>query len=100
MCSSDLITNTLKRADKERVVTGGVARENLFAMQTPQIFARALIEKSYAAVAANNVVVTDEVSAVEQLGAKVVLLPNEEWNVKITYPRDLLLAQAVLARRG
>ncbi len=94
------ITNTLKRADKGYVVTGGIARENLFAMQTPQIFARDLIEKGYAAVAANNAVVTDEVSAVEQLGAKVVLLPNEEWNVKITYPRDLFLAQAVLARRG
>jgi len=94
------ITNTLKRADGKCVVTGGIARENLFAMQTPQIFARELIEKGYAAVAANNVAVTDEVSAVEQVGAKVVLLPNEEWNVKITYPRDLLLAQAVLARRG
>jgi 2-C-methyl-D-erythritol 4-phosphate cytidylyltransferase len=28
-----------------------------------------------------------------------VLVPNEEWNVKITYPRDLLLAQASMARR-
>ena len=94
------ITNTIKRADKNCMVTGGVARENLYAMQTPQIFARDLIEKAYAAVAANTVAVTDEVSAVELVGAKVVVLPNEEWNVKITYPRDLLLAQAVLARRG
>lgn len=94
------ITNTVKRADKDCVVTTGVSRENLFAMQTPQIFARDLIEKGYVAVAANKLAVTDEVSAVEQVGAKVVLLPNEEWNVKITYPRDLLLAQAVLARRG
>src|SRR2546423_181173 len=94
------ITNTIKRADKNCMVTGGVARENLYAMQTPQIFARHLIEKAYAAVAANTVAVTDEVSAVELVGAKVVVLPNEEWNVKITYPRDLLLAQAVLARRG
>ena len=94
------ITNTLKRADENRVVTGGVGRENLFAMQTPQIFARELLDNAYAAIAANKVSVTDEVSAVEHIGGKVVLLPNEEWNVKITYPRDLLLAQAVLARRG
>jgi 2-C-methyl-D-erythritol 4-phosphate cytidylyltransferase len=39
-------------------------------------------------------------SPVEALGAKVQLVPNDEWNVKITYPRDLLLAQAVLARRS
>jgi len=94
------ITNTLKRADQAGVVTGGVPRENVYGMQTPQIFERDLIDKAYAAIAAENRSVTDEVSAVEQLGAKIVLLPNEEWNVKITYPRDLLLAQAVLARRS
>jgi 2-C-methyl-D-erythritol 4-phosphate cytidylyltransferase len=94
------ITNTLKRAGENYVVTGGVPRENLFGMQTPQIFARDLLSRAYAAIASNELSVTDEVSAVEHLGAKVVLLPNEEWNVKITYPRDLLLAQAVLARRG
>ena len=94
------ITNTLKRADQEGVVTGGVPRENVYGMQTPQIFARDLLDTAYAAIAAENCSVTDEVSAVERLGAKVVLLPNDEWNVKITYPRDLLLAQAVLARRS
>jgi 2-C-methyl-D-erythritol 4-phosphate cytidylyltransferase len=93
------ITNTLKRADEDGVVTGGVPRENLFAMQTPQVFARELLDKAYAAVAASGLSVTDEVSAVEHLGAKIVLLPNDDWNVKITYPRDLLLAEAILARR-
>jgi len=94
------ITSTLKRADENCVVTGAVPRENLYAMQTPQIFARDLLDRAYAAVAANNLSVTDEVSAIEHLGEKVVLLPNEEWNIKITYPRDLLLAQAALARRS
>jgi 2-C-methyl-D-erythritol 4-phosphate cytidylyltransferase len=94
------ITDTLKRADPNRFVTGGVPRESLYAMQTPQIFERALLEQAYAAVAANDLSVTDEVSAVEHLGAKVRLLSNDEWNIKITYPRDLLLAQAALARRS
>ena len=94
------ITNTVKRADENLVVTGSIPRENLYAMQTPQIFGRHLLDKAYAAVAANDLSVTDEVSALEHLGAKVVLLPNDEWNVKITYPRDLLLAQAALARRS
>ena len=94
------ITNTLKRAGKDGVVTGGVPRENLYAMQTPQIFARDLLDRAYARIATDQLSVTDEVSAVEHVGARVVLLPNEEWNVKITYPRDLLLAQAALARRS
>ena len=94
------ITDTLKRADENYFVKGGVARENLYAMQTPQIFERALLERAYAEVAAKSRSVTDEVSAVEHLGAKVLLVPNDEMNVKITYPRDLLLAQATMARRS
>jgi 2-C-methyl-D-erythritol 4-phosphate cytidylyltransferase len=94
------VIDTLKRADENRLVTGGVSRDGLYAMQTPQIFARELLERAYANVAEKNLSVTDEVSAVEHLGAKVVLVPNDEWNVKITYPRDLFLAQAALARRS
>jgi 2-C-methyl-D-erythritol 4-phosphate cytidylyltransferase len=97
---AEAVTDTLKRADENRLVTGGVSRDGLFAMQTPQIFARELLERAYANVAEKNLTVTDEVSAVEHLGAKVVLVPNDEWNVKITYPRDLFLAQAALARRS
>jgi 2-C-methyl-D-erythritol 4-phosphate cytidylyltransferase len=94
------ITDTLKRADENRFVTGGVDREGLYGMQTPQIFARELLVSAYAAVAAKNLSITDEVSAVEHFGAKVLLVPNEEFNVKITFPRDLLLAQSVLTRRS
>jgi 2-C-methyl-D-erythritol 4-phosphate cytidylyltransferase len=93
------MTDTLKRADENHFVTGGVPRENLYAMQTPQIFARDLLERAYAAVAADELVVTDEVSAVEQVGGKVVLVPNDECNVKITYPRDLAIAEVIVTRR-
>ena len=94
------VTDTLKRAGQDMAVTGGVPRENLYAMQTPQIFARKLLERAYTAVAAGKWCVTDEVSAVEHVGEKVMLVPNDDWNVKITYPRDILLAQAALARRS
>jgi 2-C-methyl-D-erythritol 4-phosphate cytidylyltransferase len=93
------VTNTLKRAGESGLVTEGVAREGLFAMQTPQIFSRDLLVSAYAGVAAKNLSITDEVSAVEHLGAKVFLVPNDEFNFKITYPRDLILAQSVLTRR-
>ncbi|PYI77030.1 MAG: 2-C-methyl-D-erythritol 4-phosphate cytidylyltransferase, partial [Verrucomicrobia bacterium] len=38
-------------------------------------------------------------SAVERLGRKVVLVLNDDFNLKITYPRDLPLAEFVLKRR-
>ncbi len=93
------ITDTLKRADDEYFVCGGVDRSGLYAMQTPQIFSRDLLIRAYEAVAARQLMVTDEVSAVEHLGTKVLLVPNDEFNAKITYPRDLLLAESFLRGR-
>jgi 2-C-methyl-D-erythritol 4-phosphate cytidylyltransferase len=93
------ITDTLKRADEECFVCGGVDRAGLYAMQTPQIFTRDLLIEAYKTVAEKNLSITDEVSAVEELGVKVLLVPNDEFNLKITYPRDLELAQVFLKRR-
>jgi 2-C-methyl-D-erythritol 4-phosphate cytidylyltransferase len=93
------ITDTLKRADENRFVSGGVDRERLYAMQTPQIFSRDLLVDAYNAVAANKLSITDDVSAIEHLGAKVLLVPNDQFNLKITFPRDLLLAESFLNQR-
>jgi 2-C-methyl-D-erythritol 4-phosphate cytidylyltransferase len=94
------ISDTLKYADSEFFVTSPVDRHQLYAMQTPQVFERRLIEEAYRAVYAENASVTDEVSAVERLGRKVVLVANTDLNFKITYPRDLALAESVLRQRG
>jgi 2-C-methyl-D-erythritol 4-phosphate cytidylyltransferase len=94
------ITDTVKRSDKNLYVTESVDRHQLFAMQTPQIFARELLIEAYETVTAKNILVTDEVSAVEYLGRKVVLVPNDDFNFKITYPRDLPLAEFVLRQRA
>ena len=94
------INDTPKRANVDLIITASVDRHQLYAMQTPQIFERGLIEEAYRAVYAGNVSVTDEVSAVERLGRKVVLVLNEDFNFKITYPRDLGLAEFVLKQRA
>ena len=93
------ISDTLKRVDQDHVVRGAVARENLFAVETPQIFRRELLARAYTAVERATVEVTDEISAVERISGKVVLLPNDEPNFKITYPADLALAEFVLRER-
>jgi 2-C-methyl-D-erythritol 4-phosphate cytidylyltransferase len=93
------ISDTLKYADTEFFVTAPVDRHRLYAMQTPQVFERRLIEDAYRAVYAENASVTDEVSAVERLGRKVILVPNQDLNFKITYRRDLALAEFVLTQR-
>jgi 2-C-methyl-D-erythritol 4-phosphate cytidylyltransferase len=93
------INDTLKRADADLLVTDSVDRQELYSMQTPQIFERQLIAEAYRAVYTKNVSVTDEVSAVERLGRKVALVLNDDFNFKITYPRHLPLAEFVLTQR-
>ena len=98
--SATPVIETLKRIDGDHLVIGGVERANLFAVQTPQIFRRDLLEEAYRAIFAAGAEVTDEISAVEKIGARVVLLPNEEPNFKITFPADLALAEFILDRRA
>jgi 2-C-methyl-D-erythritol 4-phosphate cytidylyltransferase len=93
------INDTIKRVDVDLVITDSVERHQLYAMQTPQIFKRGLIEEAYRVVYTEKVSVTDEVSAVERLGRKVSLVLNDDFNFKITYPRDLPLAEFVLKQR-
>jgi len=92
------IPDTVKRA-ADSVIVESVDRQNLWAMQTPQFFSTSLILQAYAALMTRNEVVTDEVSAVQRLGKKVSLYQTEEHNFKITYPRDLALAEQILNSR-
>jgi 2-C-methyl-D-erythritol 4-phosphate cytidylyltransferase len=94
------INDTLKRADADLLVAGPVDRHQLYAMQTPQIFERKLIEDAYRAVFAEKILVTDEVSAVERLGHKIALVLNDDFNFKITYPHDLPVADFILRQRA
>ena len=94
------VNDTLKRADADLLVFGSVDRNQLYAMQTPQIFERKLIEDAYRVVYAENILITDEVSAVERLGHKIAVVLNDDFNFKITYPRDLPVADFILRERG
>src|SRR5205823_1085118 len=99
-CCASQIPDTVKRASDEQIVTESVERTGLWSMQTPQIFASSVILQAYASLIANNEMVTDEVSAVQRIGKRISLLRNDEWNFKITLPRDLELAEHVLATRS
>jgi 2-C-methyl-D-erythritol 4-phosphate cytidylyltransferase len=98
-CSAP-IPDTVKRASTDQEVTGSVERSGLWAMQTPQVFNSGLILQAYASLMAKNEQVTDEVSAVQKLGKKIALLRNDDWNLKITFPRDLEMAEHILEMRG
>ncbi|MET9255775.1 2-C-methyl-D-erythritol 4-phosphate cytidylyltransferase [Streptomyces sp. NPDC003717] len=72
------------------------SRAVLRAVQTPQGFDRELLVRAHAEVTDE---VTDDASMVERLGVTVVVVPGHEEAFKVTRPLDLVLAEAVLARR-
>jgi len=91
--SARRITETVKRADSNQCISESVDRENLWAMETPQIFSKDLLLDAYAKVAESQRLVTDEVSALELIGVHTYLVPNPTPNLKITFPEDLALAE-------
>jgi 2-C-methyl-D-erythritol 4-phosphate cytidylyltransferase len=93
------IVETLKRADESGYVTDNVDRQGLWGMQTPQIFRTDWLVESYKKVIDSGHSVTDEVSAVREAGFPVRLLQNPDWNIKITFPRDLDFAEKLINLR-
>jgi 2-C-methyl-D-erythritol 4-phosphate cytidylyltransferase len=65
-----------------------------YSVQTPQCFTSGLLHRAYQQEEKN--IFTDDASVVEFLGEKVCLFEGEADNIKITTPKDLLLAEAIL----
>lgn len=91
------LADTVKEIDPATdAVVGTPERALLRAVQTPQGFDRATLVKAHATVTSD---VTDDAGMVERLGIQVVVVPGHEEAFKVTRPLDLVLAEAVLARR-
>jgi len=96
------LTDTVKQVEpggtpgEPEPVVATPERSRLRAVQTPQGFERDTLVRAHATVTDN---VTDDASMVEQLGLRVVVVPGHEEAFKVTRPLDLILAEAVLARR-
>ena len=90
------VTETLKRSDTDDFSAEAVSREQLWFMETPQVFEIPLLLAAYQAVAEWELAVTDEVSALEAIGVRVKFVESRHPNLKITTPADLALAEALL----
>lgn len=91
------VTDTIKlHSDDGHLKT--LDRPRLWAMETPQVFARDLIVEAYAKVAKKELHVTDDAAAVEVLKHPVALLENTHPNPKLTTPSDLAYAEFLLAQ--
>lgn len=89
------VADTLKRADAEGRVLRTESRADLWQAQTPQMFRYQLLLEALAE-AGTGAAVTDEASALEQLGYRPKLVMGDSRNLKVTYPQDLALAELIL----
>jgi 2-C-methyl-D-erythritol 4-phosphate cytidylyltransferase len=72
-----------------------VSRNTLFIVQTPQVFRTELIKKAYLSLTRDDF--TDDATILETIGEKIHLFEGNRENIKITFPNDLLVAEALLA---
>ena len=93
-------TDTLKLLDSEGVVSGTVDRAAIFRVQTPQVFRADLIKGALTAAMQRDLPITDDCSAMELMGIKTHTVPGDEDNIKLTTPRDFVVAEAILKNRG
>lgn len=93
-----LVTDTLKRVDRDGMIAGTLDRQQICLAQTPQTFAIDLIRSAHRLVGRYGAVVTDDASVAEFAGKTVKVVPGNRDNIKITTPQDLIFARAILQR--
>ncbi|CAN5348216.1 2-C-methyl-D-erythritol 4-phosphate cytidylyltransferase [soil metagenome] len=91
------LVDTVKAVDANGVVLGTPERAGLRAVQTPQGFTTAVLQRAYDGAAAPGTF-TDDASMVEHIGGQVQTVDGDPLAFKITTPQDLLLAEVLVDR--
>lgn len=89
-------TETMMRADEDGFSTKRVERDQIWFMETPQVFELGQLVKAAQHTRVIGLDCTDEVSALQTIGGRVKFLEPSSPNIKITTPSDLALAAALL----
>lgn len=87
--------DTLVRVVDDEIV-GQINRNEVYRVQTPQIFRIPVLRRALENAARNNLEATDEAGMIRELGYKINLVEGSELNAKITRPEDLEMLEALL----
>jgi 2-C-methyl-D-erythritol 4-phosphate cytidylyltransferase len=94
------VTDTVKRVDSTGAVSETLERSELWAVQTPQVFRRAALERALRVPAEELARATDDAWLVERAGGRVIVVRASAENLKVTTPFDLRVAELLLAGRA
>jgi 2-C-methyl-D-erythritol 4-phosphate cytidylyltransferase len=93
------VSDTVKEVDDAAIVLRTLDRARLWSVQTPQVFTRTALERALAMEAEVVDAATDEAWLVERGGGNVRVVEAPAENLKVTTPRDLAVAEQLLAAR-
>ncbi len=93
------VKDTIKEV-RDGLVKKTLAREELFAAQTPQVFPYNVLTEAYAEALSSGKHFTDDAAMVEHRGGRVKVIEGEYTNIKITTREDLAVAEAFLVNRS
>lgn len=91
------IVDTLKKVNEHDEVEKTISREHLWRAQTPQCFRYKILKSAIENALTENIVVTDESSAIEHARLKPKMILGDANNIKITFPEDIALAEKLLS---
>lgn len=94
------VDSTMKLVDENGEVLSTVDRVNVWSAYTPQVFRFRLLLNALEAVDKSQKTVTDEATAVEQLGYRPKMVLGNRDNIKVTHPDDLNLAAQILSSQA
>ena len=77
--------------------TISLLREDIYMVQTPQTFKYSILKEAYSQH--YDLKFTDDASVVENAGFKINLIEGSYENIKITFPEDICIAEAVLNKK-
>ncbi|MBV8431774.1 MAG: 2-C-methyl-D-erythritol 4-phosphate cytidylyltransferase [Solirubrobacterales bacterium] len=93
------VSDTVKEVSEDgRTVARTLDRRRLWAVQTPQVFRRATLERALAVPDDTLKQATDDAWLVEHLGGTVEVVDAGPRNIKVTTPTDLRLAELLLSQ--
>lgn len=94
------VKDTIKSVNDAGLVDKTLERERLYQVQTPQGFRFDLLLKANEQAGSSGFIGTDDASLVEMMGAAVKVVSGNYENIKITTAEDMILAEAIMARRA
>ena len=90
------VVDTIKEVDAEGSIRRTLDRSALWSIQTPQLFRYSLVRKAHDEITTD---VTDDAAMIEALNFPVTVFAGSRFNLKVTTPEDLSLAEMFLSNQ-